>query len=235
MPLQSPLMNALSLFDWLALALWGGCWAIYALIADKLAIGKDSLMSSSVKYRRMWMHSSYQRENRMADIATIGNLMHSATFFTSTTLLILGGLFALIGTIEKSSEVVQGVVQGLPFAVRTNEALLEAKAVVLTLTFVYAFLRFTWTIRQFNLLNILIGAWSPIEHKNSSEEHLIEKSARLSELAGANFTHALRAYLYAVPLLLWIVNPWLFVIGTLGITLVTYLSEFKSETVKALG
>jgi uncharacterized membrane protein len=228
-------MQALSHLDWIALALWGASWAIYALIADKMAIGKDSLMSSSVKYRRKWMRESYQRENRMPDIATIGNLMHSATFFTSTTLLVLGALFALIGTIEKSAEVVEGVVQGLPFAVKTNETLLEIKAVVLTLTFVYAFLRFTWTIRQFNLLNIMVGAFpAHLEHR-PIDEPLIEKAARLAELAGGNFTHALRAYYYAVPLLMWIVNPWLFVIGTIGITVATYSSEFRSETVKALG
>jgi uncharacterized membrane protein len=227
-------MNALTIFDWSALALWGSCWAIYALIADKLSIGKASLVSSSVKYRRKWMRECYQRENRMQDIATIGNLMHTSTFFTSTTLLILGALFALIGTIEKSADVIEGVVQGLPFAVKTNEAMLEFKAVMLTLTFVYAFLRFTWTIRQFNLLNIMMGAFPAHQEHRAPDEALIEKASRLAELAGSNFTHALRAYYYAVPLLMWIVNPWLFVVGTLGITLATYSSEFRSETVKAL-
>jgi uncharacterized membrane protein len=228
-------MNSLSLLDWLALGLWACAWAVYALIADKLAIGKDSLMSSSVKYRRKWMRESYQRENRMPDIATIGNLMHSATFFTSTTLLIMGGLFALIGTIEKTGDLVQGVVQGLPFAVKTSEDLLEIKAVLLTFTFAYAFLRFTWTIRQFNLLNIMVGAFPAHQAHHPIDETLIEKASRLAELAGGNFTHALRAYYYAVPLLMWIVNPWLFIVGTLGITVATYASEFRSETVKALG
>jgi uncharacterized membrane protein len=228
-------MNALTIFDWCALAFWASCWAIYALIADKLSIGKASLVSSSVKYRRKWMRESYARDNRMPDIATIGNLMHTSTFFTSTTLLILGALFALIGTIEKSVDVIEGVVQGLPFAAKTNEAILELKAVMLTLTFAYAFLRFTWTIRQFNLLNIMVGAFPAHQEHRPIDEALIEKASRLAELAGSNFTHALRAYYYAVPLLLWIVNPWLFVIGTLGITLATYSSEFRSETVKALG
>lgn len=181
------------------------------------------------------MREAYQRDNRMIDIATIGNLMHSATFFTSTTLLILGALFALIGTIEKSGDVVQGLLQGLPFATKTNEALLEIKAVVLTLTFVYAFLHFTWSIRIFNLLNIIVGSFPAERHAHTADEHLIEKAAKLNELAGNSFTQALRAYYYAVPLLLWIVNPWLFVLGTIGITAATYLTEFKSDTVRALG
>jgi uncharacterized membrane protein len=228
-------MNAFSRFDWMALALWAICWFAYALVADKMAIGRSSLMSSSVKYRRKWMQECYLRDNRMIDIATIGNLMHSATFFTSTTLLILGALFALIGSIEKGADVIGDVVQGLPFAIKINGALMEMKAVVLALTFVYAFLRFTWSIRQFNLLNIIVGAFPADKENNLRDDGLIEKAARLSELAGSNFTHALRAYYFAVPILLWIVNPWMFVVGTVGITLATFLTEFKSDTVRALG
>src|SRR5690606_10625298 len=105
-----------------------------------------------------WMREAYHRDPRIADVALIGNLMHSATFFSSTTLLVLGASFALLGTIERGSEVLE-VMKTLPFATQVSQDLLESKVVLLTLLFVYAFLRFTWSLRQFNLVNIMVGAF----------------------------------------------------------------------------
>ncbi len=66
--------------------------------------------------------------------ALLSNLMNSATFFSSTTLLALGGLMALFGSVEKSAE----IIESLPFAQRTSQALLEAKVISLILLFVYS-------------------------------------------------------------------------------------------------
>ena len=62
----------------------------------------------------------------------------------------------------------------------------------------------------------------------------IEQAALLNDLAGSNFTQGLRAYYYAVPVLCWLVNPWLLVAGSVVITVVTYYMEFRSASVTAL-
>ena len=117
-------MNALTRLDWIGLAVWALLWLAYAVWADRAVARRPSLMASLAHYRRVWMREAYRRDNRIADVTLIGSLMQSATFFSSTTLLILGGLFAILGTIEKSAE----VLQGLPFASRTTQELLEIKA-----------------------------------------------------------------------------------------------------------
>jgi uncharacterized protein DUF599 len=61
------------------------------------------------------------------DVAVLGNLVHGALFFASTSILILGGLFALLGTTQRVIE----VVAELPFTGPFPVWLWEAKALLL--------------------------------------------------------------------------------------------------------
>ena len=223
-------MNALGRLDWIGLGLWLALWVGYAWWSASAQNRTTNLLRALVHYRRVWMREAYRRENRITDVALIGSLAQSATFFSSTTLLILGGLFALLGTLDESTE----VLRNLPFAARTSRDLLEIKAIVLTLVFVNAFLRFTWSLRQYNLANILVGAYPAQREHHVLDDRLIGQASRLNELAGANFTQGLRAYYFAIPLLLWLVNPWLLLGGSVVMTISTWYMEFKSATVRAL-
>src|SRR4029079_10443673 len=89
--------------------------------------------------RRDWWVRVIERELRMIDTSIVANLSNSSTFFASTTLLILGGLLALLGTTEK----VSAVIQGLPFQRHTPEGGWEVKIMLLVGIFVYAFFKFT--------------------------------------------------------------------------------------------
>ncbi len=223
-------MNALGTLDWIGLGMWLGLWAGYVWWAAAAQGRAPNLLGALVKYRRIWMREAYRRDNRITDVALVGSLAQSATFFSSTTLLILGGLFALLGTLDESSE----VLRNLPFAARSSRDLLEIKAIALTLVFVNAFLRFTWSLRQYNLVNILVGAYPTQREDQAAADRLIAQASRLNELAGANFTQGLRSYYFAIPLLLWLVNPWLLLAGSVAITIATWYMEFKSATVRAL-
>jgi uncharacterized membrane protein len=230
--------SVLTPLDWTGIAVWLACWIGFQYLAHRMS-SRSSLGAALAPLRHDWMREAYARENRVTDAALVGNLMQSSTFLASTTLLVIGGLFALLGTVERGAE----VVQHLPFSRPASAALFEIKAVLLTLTFAYAFFRFTWSLRQFNLLNILLGAYPPMPagraltlsgEAASAADTMIQRAARLNELAGANFTQGLRAYYFAVPLLLWLVNPWLFIIGCIAVTFSTYMMEFRSATVRAL-
>lgn len=225
-------LNAFSNVDWAGLGLWIFAWFGYAAWAERASRRRPNLMASLARYRRAWMREAYGRDPRITDAALIGNLMQSATFFSSTTLLILGASFALLGTIERGTEMVE-VMRNLPFAARTTQDLLESKVLVMMVVFVYAFMRFTWSLRQFNLVNIMVGAF-PSRDAMVPGDRLIDTASRLNELAGVNFSQGLRAYYYAVPLLLWLVHPWLLIAGTAAITGVLWYMEFRSATVQAL-
>ena len=71
-----------------------------------------SLASSLHRYRYQWMLRVLTREMRIADNAAIANLEKSVAFFASTTMLILAGLFTILGSTEKAIH----FIEGLPFA-----------------------------------------------------------------------------------------------------------------------
>lgn len=226
-------MYAFTPADWGALALWLCAWLGYGFHAERVGNRRPNLMASVAAFRRVWMREAYYRDARIADVGLIGNLMQSATFFSSTTLLVLGATLAVIGTVERGAEVVE-VMRNLPFAVRVTQEMLESKLLVLMFVFVYAFFRFTWSLRQFNLVNIMVGAFPARPEDQIPDDPLIRTAGRLNELAGLNFTQGLRAYYYAMPLLLWLIGPALLVAGTVATTIVLYYMEFRSATVKAL-
>ena len=222
-------MRLFSLLDGIGLAVWLALWVGYSLWSAR-AGAAPSLMSTLARYRLAWMREAYWRENRITDVALGSSLMQSATFFSSTTLLILGGLFAFLGTIDQSVE----VVRSLPFATRSTQELVEIKALCITGVFTIAFVRFTWSQRQFNLMNIVIGAYPSAHDALREDDPMIEQAARLNQLAGANFTQGLRTYYFALPLLLWLVNPWFLIVSAFAMTAATWWMEFRSATVVAL-
>jgi uncharacterized membrane protein len=247
-------VSILPLLDWLALAAWMILWLGYQWFALVPRYGRHSLSTVMVPIRRRWMLEALQRENRISDASLIGNLMNSATFFSSTTLLILGGLFAFISSIDKNAV----FVSNLPFAGATSLRSLEFKFVILAFVFIYALFRFLWSIRQFNLLTILLGAFpaaarpagdslagtalppqTPTAAGNlpglpAAIPAVVDQATRLNALAGNNFTQALRAYYYAVPILLWLINPWLLLAGSVVVTSAVYFTEYRSHTAQAL-
>src|SRR5215813_1786198 len=149
-------MRALGL-TWLDLAalVWFFAWWVgYSRFAEWHGRRVPSLLSAMAQYRREWWVRMIERELRMIDTAIIANLSNSSTFFASTTLLILGGLLALLGTTDKVST----VIQGLPFNRHMSEGGWEVKIMLLVGIFVYAFFKFTWSLRQFNMVSVMIGA-----------------------------------------------------------------------------
>jgi hypothetical protein len=90
----------------------------------------------------------------MIDTAIIANLSNSFTFFASTTLLILGGLLA------PARHDREGVCCRARAAVQPADlgGGVELKILLLVAIFVYAFFKFTWSMRQFNMASVLVGA-----------------------------------------------------------------------------
>lgn len=216
--------------DLVALAFFALCWFGYGWFASRHSADRHSLLTVMNPLRDRWFEQTLTRENRIVDSALLSNLMNSATFFSSTTLLALGGLLALFGSVEKSAE----IIESLPFAQRTSQALLEAKVISLILLFVYALIKFTWSVRQFNFVTIVIGSIAPRDDITDVDRRNARRAAGILKLAGENFGQGLRAYYFSVALLLWFVQPWFFMAATALVTVMLYRMEFHSRTVEVL-
>ncbi|MDX1452238.1 MAG: DUF599 domain-containing protein, partial [Oleiphilaceae bacterium] len=139
--------NALALLSFLT------CFYGYMRYARKRSFDTPCLASTLHMYRYEWMKRMLTREMRIADNTAIANLERSVSFFASTTMLILAGLMTILGSTEKAL----GLVNDFPFVTPATRAEWEFKIVVLIILFVYAFFKFTWSLRQYGFVTIMIG------------------------------------------------------------------------------
>ena len=109
--------------DWAAALIFLMAWIAYAMFARKQSNRKHSLLVLTNRERRRWMLASTYRDNRVFDGVITQTLSASPSFFASTTILIIGGVIALLGTTEKASEIVREI----PFAARTSALIFDLK------------------------------------------------------------------------------------------------------------
>jgi uncharacterized membrane protein len=223
------MMKILSPLDVVGLLVFAACWWGYPWYAERRERRAPGLVALTNQYRYEWMRQMLARELRMVDTALITTLTQSSVFFSSTTVLILGGLLALLGT----SETMKDALGKLPGAVPTTEQLWELKLLLLVAIFVYAFFKFTWSLRQFNFVGILVGAAAPREA--APEDDVWQRAGAMAVLAAEDFNQGLRAYYFAFAAIGWFVNPTAFIVVTLVVVAILYMLEFRSNAVKVLG
>ena len=219
--------------DWAALALFFFGWVAYAQFASRRAKVERTLLASTNHFRKLWMMQVTHRDQRIVDAAVTQNLASSPSFWASTTILVLGGLLAVLGTSEKATE----LVKDLPFAARTSMLVFDIKIVVMLCVFVYAFFRFTWSMRVYSFGAILVGAAPNVEHFDSGEadrDAFAERAGKLMGMAAESFADGLRAYYMSFAVIGWFISPMAFALATLAVLWVLYRREFRSDVLAVL-
>jgi uncharacterized membrane protein len=221
------------LADWLALAWFVVLWVGYAFFAKRRAKRSGSLLATTNQYRRLWMLQTTARENRVIDGVVVQNLSTSPSFFASTTILIIGGLLALLGTSDKATELVREI----PFAARTSAFVFDLKLIAMLVIYIYAFFRFTWSMRQYTFGALLIASMPDakvFERGEAQREPFADRAGSVVGLAAETFNDGLRAYYMSFATILWFVSPIVFGIGTAAVVYLLYQREFHSEILGVL-
>ncbi|HEY7656748.1 MAG TPA: DUF599 domain-containing protein [Burkholderiales bacterium] len=220
----------LTWLDATALGLFIALWIGYQWYADYGGAARPRLGREMDRFVRGWIERMVERDNRMVDVNVLRNLMRSSQFFASTTMLILGALVALMGYAEQAAT----VVAELPFGQQVSQRLWELKILVLLLIFVYAFFKFSWSLRQFGFSSILVGAAHKPPGDLSAYAADIDRIAVILSFANRNFNQGLRAYYFGVAALTWFLHPMLMIAVTLGVLYVLHQREFRSRTLDVL-
>lgn len=216
--------------DVVALLWFSIWWIVYVWYADYRSTLQPALRRQTDHFVREWIARMVERDNRMLDVNVMRNLTRSSQFFASTTMLILGALVALMGYAEKAA----GVLAELPFTQQVSERVWELKILLLVLIFVYAFFKFSWSIRQFGLCSILVGATR--KPPADAEEYAvhIDRITLIVNFANGNFNNGLRAYYFGVAALSWFLHPVLMIAMTTAVVYVLHEREYRSRTVQAM-
>src|SRR5690606_16858423 len=186
-PGRPPVYFPLSIADALAFVLFLAAWVGYTIYAKYRAKRSYTLSSLMRRHREQWMREMLRRENRISDATIIGNLERVVTFFASTTILILAGLLTAIF----ASENLLKVLANLHLSGTTSVEVIQFKLFVMVLIFVYAFFKFTWSVREHIFSSILIGSAPQSSGLDSLSADKVEKialqAAKMSDLANHDF------------------------------------------------
>jgi uncharacterized membrane protein len=217
--------------DVIAVAFFLAAWIGYTRFAAWYGRRVPSLHGVLDDIRATWARQMIERDNRMVDVNIVRNLTRSSQFFASTTLLILGALLALLGYVQRAAD----VISELPFAIQASQRLWDIKILLLVAIFIYAFFKFSWSIRQFGFCSVVIGA-TPKQFKegeDSSSE--VASLSLIVSYASGNFNQGLRSYYFGMAAMSWFLHPWLMIVATVWIVWVLFAREFRSRTLEVLG
>lgn len=215
--------------DIAAVIFFGVCWKGYAIYSDRKS-KNASLLTITNRYRLQWMQEMLKRENRTMDSIMVGNLLRSITFFANTTIFILIGLMTMLGYHDKA----QSIIEVIPFARESSGFLWEVKVLLLIVIFIYAFFKYTWSLRQYNYAGIFVVAAPPARERVEEHAAIAEKGAQLVANAARHFNHGLRAYYFGLAVLGWFIHPYLFMFASAWVVFVTHRREYRSATLNNL-
>lgn len=223
--------------DWAAIVTLFAGWAGYAWFAKRRSTERASVLDATNQIRREWMLQATYREVRVFDGVVIQNLSTSPSFFASTTILIIGGLLAVLGTTEKASELVREI----PFAARTSVLVFDLKVILLLVIFIYAFFRFTWSMRQYTFGALLVASAPEAgqllamgAEGEARRQAFAVRAGRIVGMAAETFNDGLRAYYFAFAAVGWFISPLVFALATAGVIWILYQREFRSEVLDVL-
>lgn len=221
------------ILNWVAFLWFLTCWVGYTFYARRAAENKACLAALIYSYRIDWMKSLLRHENRISDLALLGNLMQMVNFMATTNIFVLAGAV----TVLYSSDSVLKLIEGHAFIAETTLEQVQFKLLVLVVIFIYAFFRFTWALRQHTFCSILIGAAPQVPQGRDltiDEEQFAQQVAKVSDRAAHEFNYGLRSYYFALSLLAWFISPLLFMAACTMVVVVLYLREFRSRTLSML-
>jgi uncharacterized membrane protein len=177
------------------------------------------------------MYEVIGRDIRVGEAALLANLERNIAFFASSTLLILAGVLTLFAQVER----LESVIGAIPYADPPDHAMVQLKLSLLAVVFVMAFFHFTWSLRQYGFVNVMIGA-CPFDDSGENEnlKKYAEQMAVVQDQAAHAFNYGLRSYYFSIAALSWFFHPLIFILASLFVVYTLYNREFRSKAVKAI-
>lgn len=234
---KNPIYDTVNLFatdimiiDLVALVFFVVAWVGYSGYATRNYHRTPNIMRVMNDMRMRWMRQLVRRENRIADSGLLGNLLRSISFFANTSIFILMGLATMHGYRDTAIE----QLNHLPFFIQSSVLMWDVKLFTLAVIFVYAFFKFTWSLRLYNYCCVLAGA-APMPKDNPEvNDDFAIKTGHLLTNASSHFNMGLRAYYFGLAAISWFLHPLLFMAVTSLVVHVVYRREFKSSTLNNL-
>ena len=218
------------LYDYLSIAAFFLLWAGYSRYSGNLSAGRIILVSVKADRRQAWMEQMLTRDNRIVDIQILRSFGGSASFFTSTSILVLVGLIAVLGVTDRAIE----LLREFPISFSLSRELWEVKVLTLIVVFIYAFLKFGRAMRQLNYCSIMVGSAGSSDNVTENVRERANNAANVGTIASAHTNRGIRAYYFGLALPAWHIHPFALIASTLTVVWILYRREFHSLTLRLI-
>jgi len=224
----------MSHLDYFALFFFVSTWALFNwLTSVERTMSYKSITRGMAVHRTRWIRNSMTRDLKMIDTQIMAGLQNGTGFFASTSLLALGGCFALLGATDQ----VESIFRDLPIMLQGGRQGFELKVGGLIVIFAYSFFKFGWSYRLFNYCSILFGGL-PMHGDALKDPERAERAAErvisLNIIAAKSFNAGLRAIFLSIGYLGWFVNAYVFMAMTVFVFFVLVRRQFFSEARDAI-
>ena len=219
--------------DYVAMVFFVFAWFAYAKYTRKKVKKRDNLNQAMFKVRKQWVYQSMmaERHHRVQDAQVMNILHRGISFFVSTTILVIAGLFAVLS----SGDSAIWLINSLPLAADNVLATWQFKVLLNILVFVICFFRLTWSLRQNQYINIALMSTPCLKHeKHADVDPVVKDLSLMLTSSGDNFNYAIRGYYFGLSMFVWLFNPYLFILSNVVVMLVLYRREFYSSTLRLL-
>jgi uncharacterized membrane protein len=217
--------------DLLAVAWFAAVWAAYVYLVEVSPWRARSLSRAMDDYRRVWIRTMSEREQRIVDASILAGLQNGTAFFASTAVLAIGAAFALLNAADEMLMVFAHLSPSGPISRREW----EIKGLGLLTIYAYAFFKFGWSYRLFNYASILVGAVPPPAACETAEGRAaVERASEMLVIAGRHFNRGLRAFFFSIGFLGWFAGPVSFMAATTLIAVVLARRQFASASFRAV-
>jgi len=216
--------------DLAALALFLAAWLFYEPLLKLLARrGGATINTDMTVIRSAWMRNMVGRENRFMDGQLLGQALNSASFFTSSNLILIaalgGALFGGERTFRSASSLV--VIQ------TSSRTLFELQLGLVLVCLARGLLDLIWAIRQLNYCIAAIGS-VPVEVEDEHHHAFGDVAARLLNPALSSFNAGVRAYYFALAAAAWLFGAPAFIVATAGAVALLVWRQRRSPAAQAV-
>jgi len=205
--------NGMAHADYFALVFFIAAWSLFNwLTGVERTSSYMSVTRAMAIHRARWIRNSMTRDLKMIDTQIMAGLQNGTGFFASTSLLALGGCFALLGATDQ----VEAIFHDLPIMLQGGRQGFELKVGGLAVIFAYSFLHGD-TLKD------------PGQAARGAERVI-----KLNIIAAKHFNAGLRAIFLSIGYLGWFVNAYVFMAMTVFVFFVLVRRQFFSEAREAI-
>jgi len=170
--------------------------------------------------RRAWVAKIFEENTGIVAVQTLRNVTMAASFLTSASVILIGGLISLLLNLEATQHIfIEGDVP------RITEPVLALKLINLIALFVASLFYFSLCVRLLNHIAMLLGA-PPAAIRDAMGEDAVQFVYSLYAKAGRHYTFGMRSVYFLIPAVLWFVGPSLCILATVGVGFICMKLDF---------